>query len=198
MLDGTTESPPEVPHKSRRTLMSPQECEIARCSPNQREMMTNSPALASEQCPICHHTGQLAWLPLGNSRHSLRPLSQVYRNTIFSTGTRGKLHAPHIVSRSELILRILLKRLASFPQAPQGEPFLSNRYMRWTLNLLRHVQWIPRFPDSKDSRISLQWLECRLGFHLTNKGMSESSWQSLEKALVPSLISIGGLTSLDT
>ena len=63
MLDGTTESPPEIPHKSKRTLMSMQECEIPRCSPNQREMTTNSPALASEQCPVPHHTGQLARLP---------------------------------------------------------------------------------------------------------------------------------------
>ena len=101
---------PENPHKSRRKLMSLQECEIARSSPNQLEMTTNSPALASEQCPICHHTGQLAWLPLGNSRDSLRHPSQVYRNTNFSTGTRGKVHAPHNVSRRELIPRILLKR----------------------------------------------------------------------------------------
>ena len=62
--------------------MSPQECEIARCSPNQLEMMTNSPALASEQCPVPHHTGQLAWLHLGNSTDSLRQQSQVYRNTV--------------------------------------------------------------------------------------------------------------------
>ena len=62
--------------------MSPQECEITRCSPNQLEMMTNSPALASEQCPIPNHTGQLAWLPLGNCTDSLRQQSQVYRNTI--------------------------------------------------------------------------------------------------------------------
>ena len=72
MLDGTTESPLEVPQKSRRTLMSPQECEIAPCSPNQLEMTTNSPALASEQCPVPHYTGLLAWLPLGHSRDSLR------------------------------------------------------------------------------------------------------------------------------
>ena len=90
--------------------MSPQECEIARCSPNQLEMMTNSPALDSEQCPVPHHTGQLAWLPLGNSRDSLRHPSEVYRNTNFNTGIRGKFHAPHIVSRRELIPRILLKR----------------------------------------------------------------------------------------
>ena len=67
MLDGTKESPQEVPNKSRRTLMSPQECQIARCTQNQLEMMTNPPALASEQCPIPDHTGQLAWLHLGNS-----------------------------------------------------------------------------------------------------------------------------------
>ena len=87
--------------------MSLQECEIARCSPNQFEMMTSSPALASEQCPMPHHTGQLAWLPLGNYRDSMRHPSQVYRNTNFSTGTLGKLLAPHIVLRRELILRIL-------------------------------------------------------------------------------------------
>ena len=109
LLHRTTQSPSEGPHKSRRTLMSPQECKIAQCIPNQLEMMTKSPALASEQCPIPHHTGQLAWLPLGNSRDSLRHPSQVYRKTNFSTGTRGKLHAPHIISRRELIPRILLK-----------------------------------------------------------------------------------------
>ena len=67
LLDGTIESTPEIPHKFRRTLMSPQEWQIARCSPNQLEMMTNPPALASEQCPRPDHTGQLAWLHLGNS-----------------------------------------------------------------------------------------------------------------------------------
>ena len=113
LLDGTTESPPEIPHKSRRTLMSLQECEIAQWSPNQLEIMTNSPALASEQCTIPHYTGQLAWLPLVNSRDSLRHLSQIYRNTNYSTGTRGKLHAPHNVSRKELIPRILLNSKAN-------------------------------------------------------------------------------------
>ena len=109
LLDRTTESPLEIPHKSRRTLMSPQECEIPQCRPNQHEMTINSPTMASEQCPVPHHTGQLAWLTLCNSRNSLRHQSQVYRNTNFSTGTRGNLHAPHINSRRELIPRILLK-----------------------------------------------------------------------------------------
>ena len=122
LLDGTTESAPEVPHKSRRTRISPQECEKTQCSPNQLEMTTNSPALASEQCPVPHHTGKLAWLPLGNSRESLRHPSQVYRNTNFSTGTRGKVHAPNIISRRELILRILLR----------GSP-PSNKHLKRTL-----------------------------------------------------------------
>ena len=87
MHDGTTECPTEIPHKSRRTLMSPQEYEIAICSPNQLEMMTNSPVLASEQCSIAHHTGQLASLPLVKYRDSLRHPSQVYRNNNFSTET---------------------------------------------------------------------------------------------------------------
>ena len=109
VVDGTTESPPEIPHKCRRTLMSLQECEIFWCSPNQLEMMTNSPAFASEQCPIPHHTGQLSWLPLGKCRDSLTHPLQVYRNTNLSTGTCGKLHVPRIISRRELIPRILLK-----------------------------------------------------------------------------------------
>ena len=152
MLDGTKESPPEVTNKSRMTLMSPQECQIARCSPNQLEMMTNSPALASEQCPIPDHIGRLSWLPLGNTRDSLRHPSQVYRNTNFSIGTRGKLHALHIVSRTA-DCKDSIKELGHIPTTPQEEPSLSNRYVRGTLNLLRHMQWIPRFPESKESQI---------------------------------------------
>ena len=59
-LDATTEYPPEIPHNSGRTLMSLEECEIARGSPNQLEMTTDSPALASEQSPVPHHTVQVA------------------------------------------------------------------------------------------------------------------------------------------
>ena len=66
LLDGTLESPPEHPHKSRRTLMSPQECEIARCSPNQLEITPDSPALAPEQYSVLHHTRYMALHPLGN------------------------------------------------------------------------------------------------------------------------------------
>ena len=165
LLDGTKDSPPEVPNKSRMTLMSPQECQIAQCSRNQLEMMTNSPALASEQCSIPDHTGRLPWPPLGNSRDSLRHPSQVYRNTNFSLGTRGKLHALHIVLR-RADSQDCIKEVGHIPTTPQEENSLSNRYVRGTRNLLHLVQWIPRFPELKDSRISLQWLECRLVFLL--------------------------------
>ena len=146
--------------------MSPQECQKARCRRNQLEMTTNSPALASEQCPIPDHTERLTWLPLGISRDSLRHPSQVYRNTSFSLGTRGKLHALHIVSR-RADSQDSIKEVGHIPTTPQEEPSLSNRYVRGTLNLLRHLQWIPRVPESKESRISLQWLECWLVFLLT-------------------------------
>ena len=152
MLDGTKESPPEIPTKHRRTLMRPQKCQIARGSPNQLEMTTNSPALASEQCPIPDHTGRLAWLPLGNTRGSLRHPSQVYRNTSFTLGTRGKVHALHIVSRSA-DSQDSIKDVGQIPTTPQEKPSLSNLYVGGTLSLLSHVQWIPRFPESKESRI---------------------------------------------
>ena len=148
LLDGTKESPPEVPNKCRRTLMSPQECQYACCSQNQIEMTTDSPALASGQCPIPDHTGRLPFLLLRNYRDSLRHPSQVYRNTNFSLGTRGKLHSLHIVLR-RADSQDSIKEVGHIPTAPQEEPSLSNRYGRGTLNLLRHVQWIPRFPESK-------------------------------------------------
>ena len=77
LLDGTPESPQEHPHKSRMTLMSPRECEIVRCIPNQLEMPPNSPLLDLEQSPIPHHTRHVACLTLGHSRDSLRHLSQI-------------------------------------------------------------------------------------------------------------------------
>ena len=109
LLDGTTESLQEIPQKSRRTLMSLQEYEItwgssnhSRLNPIPLHWLQNNSLF-----PIVHEK----WL---NSFRQLpkflRHTSSVYRNTNFSTGTRVKLHAPHIVSRSELIPRILLNR----------------------------------------------------------------------------------------
>ena len=60
LLDGTTETPPEILHKSRRTLMSLQECEIARGSPNQLETEPEFTTLAPEQFPVPRHAGQVA------------------------------------------------------------------------------------------------------------------------------------------
>ena len=57
---GTTESPREIPQKSRRTLMSLLEYEIPRGSPYQHKIKPYLPALAPEQFPIPHQTRQVA------------------------------------------------------------------------------------------------------------------------------------------
>ena len=77
MLHGTAESPQEHAHKSRMALMSPKECEIVRCNPNQLEMLPDSPLLDIEQSPVPHYTRQVVCLNLGNSRDSLRHQSQI-------------------------------------------------------------------------------------------------------------------------
>ena len=59
------------------------------------------------------------------------------------------------------------EEVSHFPQTPQEEFSVSNRYVRGTLCFLPEVEWTPRCTDSKEGRISLQWLKCRLVFHLT-------------------------------
>ena len=102
----------------------------------------------------------------GQLQRSLRHPSQVYNNTNFSLGIRGKLHAIHIVSR-RADSQDSIKEVGHIPTTPQEEPSLSSCYVRGIQNLLRYLQWIPRVPESKESRISLQRLECRLVFLLT-------------------------------
>ena len=77
LLDGTPESPQEEPHKSRMTLMSPKECEMDQCNPNQTKMTPDSPVLDLVQSPIPHPTRQVACLTLGNYRDSLIYTSQI-------------------------------------------------------------------------------------------------------------------------
>ena len=60
LLDGTIESPREIPQKSRRTLMSLQEYEIPQGSPNQLKIKPYFPALAPEQFQVPHQTEQVA------------------------------------------------------------------------------------------------------------------------------------------
>ena len=141
------------------TLMSTKECETVRCIPSQFEISPDSPVLDLVQSAIPHPTRQVACLTLGNYRDSLIYPSQIYRNTNSSTGTRGKLHGRHIISRRERVPRILLKKKTNVPQAPQENPCLSSSYVRWSLSLLPQVEWILRCTDSKECRISLQWLQ---------------------------------------
>ena len=87
-------------------------------------------------------------------------------NINISTATRGKLHAPHIDPRWELIPCLWLKIWANFPPGPQVEFSLSNRYVRGILWFLSQVEWTPRDPDSKQGWTSLQWLKFRFVLHL--------------------------------
>ena len=77
LLDGTPESPQEHLPKSRMTLMSPKECEIVRCIPNQLEMTPDCTVLDLDQSAFPHNTRQVACLPLGYSRDCLRHSSQI-------------------------------------------------------------------------------------------------------------------------
>ena len=88
------------------------------------------------------------------------------------------------------------EEVCQLSKGPQEEASLSNRYVRGTLSLQPQVEWTPRCPDLKEGQIALQWLECRLVFHLKHEGMSESPEETLEKALGPRLIWTGDLTSL--
>ena len=108
--DGTEENPPEHCHNQRRTLMSPQECKIDGCTPNQLRKKHISPSLNPYPSRIPHHIQQVAWHPLQQSRDSLRHTSQVYRNINFSKATGWKIRAPHIVWKWELIPCLRLKR----------------------------------------------------------------------------------------
>ena len=55
MLDGTPENPQDECDKIRGTLLSPQECKIALCTPSQLEMKPISPSLAPKLSRVPHH-----------------------------------------------------------------------------------------------------------------------------------------------
>ena len=73
---------------------------------------------------------------------------------------------------------------SQLPQAPQEEPSLRNRYVRGTLCYLPQVEWTPRCRDSKEGRVSLQWLNAGSYFISQDEGLSESPVETLEKAVV--------------
>ena len=191
LLDRNPESPSKQPHKSRMTLMSPKECEIVWCNPNQFEMMPDSPVFDLVQSPIPHPTREVACLTLGNYRDSLIYPSQIQRNTNFTTGTRGKLQGRHIISRRERVPRVLLQKQANFLQAPQEYPFLSNRYVRGSLSLLPQIEQIRRCPNSKECRFPCRGLNAGSSFIAQEKAMYESLVENLEKDLGARLIWTG-------
>ena len=99
------------------------------------------------------------------------------------------------MSTRERIPRILLKRKANFPQAPQEEFSLRNIYVRGNLSFLLQVKYTPSCPEAKEGRISLQRLNVGSSFISQDERISESPVETIQKALGLPLISTGGLIS---
>ena len=116
-------------------------------------------------------------------------------NINISRTTRGKLNAPHIISRWELIPCLWLKIRANFPPAPQMEFSLSNRYVRGNLCFLSQVEWTPRDPDTKEDGLPCSGLNSASCCITQDEGMSESPVKTLEKAVGLRLIWRGGIIS---
>ena len=92
--------------------------------------------------------------------------SSLEENQIQHSNSRKVLCTPnHVEMRADSL--VWCKRYANFPQEPQEQASLSNKYVRGTLCLLPQVESRLWCPVSKESQISLPWLECRLVFHLT-------------------------------
>ena len=111
-----------------------------------------------------------------------------------STSMKAPSTTYHLEMRADSLAST--EEQANFPQAPQEDASFSNRYVRGILSLLPQVEWTLRYPDSKEHWISVQWLECRLVFHLPKEWMSASPVGTLEKAPGHLFIWTGGLTSL--
>ena len=120
----------------------------------------------------------------GQFRDSLRDPCQVYRNTNFSLGTRGKLHALHIISR-RVDSQDSIKEVGHIPTTPQEEPFLNNQYVRGTLNLLCTCSGYRDSLNRKKVGFPCSGLNAGSFFFSQYKGMSEYSVQSPEKTLYP-------------
>ena len=80
LLDGTPESPQEHCHKSRGTLRSLHQREIAPCTTNQLEMRPDSPALCGEHIQVPNQTRKEPRFTCWNSRESPRTQSEVYND----------------------------------------------------------------------------------------------------------------------
>ena len=106
------------------------------------------------------------------------------------------LHAPHIVSRWELIPCLWRNRWANFPQTLQVEFSLSNRSGRGTLCFLSQVEWTVRGPDSKKAGFPCSGLNSGSSFISQDEGMSESPVETLEKAVGLCLIWTLEITSI--
>ena len=83
-----------------------------------------------------------------------------------------------------------------FPQAPQVQFSLSNRYERGTVCVLSQVECTARGLTQKKAGFPCSGLNLGSCFMSQDEGMSESPVEALEKAVGLRLIWIGGIISL--
>ena len=116
-------------------------------------------------------------------------------NINFSTATQGKLHAPHIIPRWELIPCLWLKRWAYFLQTPQRS--FPSAVGMWEGPCVFCLKWNGPWEalTQKKARFPCSGLNSGYSFISQHEGMSESPVENLEKAVGVCLIWTGGLTS---
>ena len=94
------------------------------------------------------------------------PISIIEEHQFLNINSRNAQCIPnHLEMKADS--QVSTEEVCSFTQTPQEEAPHSNKYVRATLSLLPQWEWSPRCPDLTEDRISLQWLECRIIFHLT-------------------------------
>ena len=156
--------------------------------PKSNRIEAHFPFIGSIAIPCSREYSTSGLTSWGNYRDPLRHPPQVYMNIHSSKAARRKFHAPHIISRWELIPCLWLKRWAMFPQAPQVEFSLRNRYVRGTLCFLSQVECTARSLTQKKAGFPCSGLKIGSCFMSQDEGISESPVETLEKAVGLQLI----------
>ena len=139
---------------------------------------------------------QVAWLPLGNSRNSMRHPSQVQRIINFSTSNWGKFRVTHIVSGWEWFPVFYRRGKPTFHKNLKRR--LNSAIGMWEGLCFFCFNWNgPRDAlNQKKAGFPCSGLNAGSSFISQEEGMFESPVGTLEKALGVLFFWTGGLTSL--
>ena len=157
---------PEIPDMSRRTLMSPQECEIARCT-----------QIKLKWRPVILHWLQSNARLQSYRRNGLASFGQLQRFTETPVSSLREHEFQHRNSSNAPCIPYCLKKRADSQDSIKEVAHLPTSTSKGAFPQLSVCERDPEFVASRTvdsespwlekSRILLQWLECRLLFHLT-------------------------------